>query len=103
LQFQEDAKKLEELADKLANTEARYTDRQKTFWHSLWYHVGDTKDTLDAWVALIPNEYGLAVVKTGLAVVFKVCLCSLANVHGLRSFSWPKNLQKDDKGSKRRS
>jgi hypothetical protein len=74
LQFQEDAKKLEELADKLANTEARYTDRQKTFWHSLWYHVGDTKETLDAWVALIPNEYGLAVVKTGLAVVFKVCL-----------------------------
>ncbi|KAH1912894.1 hypothetical protein KXV92_009726 [Aspergillus fumigatus] len=31
----------------------------------------DTKDTLDPWVALIPNEYGLAVVKTGLAVVFK--------------------------------
>ncbi|GFF70747.1 hypothetical protein IFM62136_07911 [Aspergillus lentulus] len=72
LQFQEDAKQLDELADKLADTEARYTDRQKTFWHSLWYHVGDTKDTLDAWVALIPNEYGLAVVKTGLAVVFKL-------------------------------
>ncbi|KAH2192370.1 hypothetical protein KXW59_007024 [Aspergillus fumigatus] len=58
LQFQADAKKLEELAN-------------ETFWHSLWYHVGDTKDTLDPWVALIPNEYGLAVVKTGLAVVFK--------------------------------
>ncbi|KAH2459094.1 hypothetical protein KXW63_001861 [Aspergillus fumigatus] len=56
LQFQADANQLEELANE--------PDRHKTFWHSLWYHVGDTKDTLDPWVALIPNEYGLAVVKT---------------------------------------
>lgn len=84
LQFQEDAKKLEELAEKLANKEAQYTNRQKTFWHSLWYYIGDAKDTLDGWVALIPNEYGLVVVKTGLAVIFKVYLAVRPDIHMLK-------------------
>lgn len=34
--------------------------------------VGKNKDLIDPWVSLIPNEYGLAVVKTAMAIVLKV-------------------------------
>ncbi|PSR97133.1 hypothetical protein BD289DRAFT_426517 [Coniella lustricola] len=39
--------------------------------------VGKNKDAIDPWVSLIPNEYGLAVVKTAMAIALK-----LAERHG---------------------
>ncbi|OJJ50410.1 hypothetical protein ASPZODRAFT_129035 [Penicilliopsis zonata CBS 506.65] len=72
LEFPENAKQLEQLSAKLAGAEEGYKDRGRGFWHSIWYKIGEADDVVDTWVSLIPNEYGLAVVKTGLAVVFKL-------------------------------
>lgn len=60
------------LAEKIAALEGTYKKRQEGFWHRLWYGIGDKKEIAEAWIGLIPNEYGLAVVKTGIAVLFKV-------------------------------
>jgi len=43
------------------------------FWGKIWYNLGSAKDAIDPWIALIPNEYGLAAVKMGVAVLLKVC------------------------------
>ncbi|PWY83637.1 hypothetical protein BO70DRAFT_361719 [Aspergillus heteromorphus CBS 117.55] len=72
LEFPNDADKLEKLSERLAGAEDRYKGQKKGFWHSIWYHVGDGQEVVSNWLALIPNEYGLAVVKTGLAVVIKL-------------------------------
>ncbi|PLB53482.1 hypothetical protein P170DRAFT_435110 [Aspergillus steynii IBT 23096] len=72
LELPENAAKLEELSERLAGAEDQYKERKNGRWHSIWYSIGEGKDMIDPWVALIPNEYGLAVVKTGLAVVFKL-------------------------------
>ena len=62
----------EELSEKIIMTESNYKTETDGFWHRLWYGIGDANDAATAWVALIPEAYGLAIVKTGLAVVFKV-------------------------------
>lgn len=62
----------EDLCDKILASERQYEESTQGFWHRLWYKTGDSTQALDGWVALIPEAYGLAVVKTGLAVVFKV-------------------------------
>lgn len=61
------------LSEKISETETGYSDTKNGFWHRLWYNIGESEDICHAWVALIPDSYGLAVVKTGLAVVFQVC------------------------------
>lgn len=62
------------LCEKITDTKAKYNDSKSGIWHTIWYKMGGYKDTLDGWTALIPEQYGLAVVKTGIAVIFKVCL-----------------------------
>ncbi|KAF8855714.1 hypothetical protein BDZ45DRAFT_625997, partial [Acephala macrosclerotiorum] len=62
----------DQLGEKINKTQTQYKDSTDGFWHSLWYGMGDAKDAIDPWVSLIPEAYGLAVVKTGLAVVFKL-------------------------------
>jgi len=59
------------LSEKICQTECGYSDTLNGFWRKIWYNIGETEDICHAWVALIPDEYGLAVVKTGLAVVFQ--------------------------------
>ncbi|KAL9116541.1 MAG: hypothetical protein Q9187_006933, partial [Circinaria calcarea] len=59
------------LVEKISQTQTKYKDSTDGFWHSLWYNIGDAKDAMDPWLAIIPEAYGLAVVKAGLAVVFK--------------------------------
>jgi len=64
----------DKLGDRINQMQTKYKDSTDGFWHRLWYGIGDAKDAIDPWVSLIPEAYGLAVVKTGLAVVFKVRL-----------------------------
>lgn len=52
--------------------EKAYRKSKEGFWHRFWYGMGNEKEVAKVWLDLIPNEYGLAVVKTGIAVVFKV-------------------------------
>ncbi|KAL4784387.1 hypothetical protein BJX76DRAFT_357119 [Aspergillus varians] len=72
LRFQQDAKRVEELTDILTESQNQYENRQGGFWRSIWHGIGDDGGAMDGWIALIPNEYGFAVVKLGLAVVFKL-------------------------------
>lgn len=72
IKFEDDAARLTEISERLSSIEDGFVAGKSGFWHSLWGHLGDGNWALDGWIALIPNDYGLAVVKTGLAVVFKV-------------------------------
>lgn len=60
------------LCDKILNTQNEYTERQQSSWRRIWHGVGKASENVDVWVGWIPDEFGLAVVKTGLALVIKV-------------------------------
>ncbi|PWY85886.1 hypothetical protein BO94DRAFT_536021 [Aspergillus sclerotioniger CBS 115572] len=72
LQLPKNANELEQLSERLAGAEDRYNGEKNGFWHSIWYNLGEGEEVISNWIGLIPNEYGLAIVKTGLAVVFKL-------------------------------
>ncbi|KAK5989777.1 hypothetical protein PT974_08038 [Cladobotryum mycophilum] len=38
----------------------------------MWYKIGDYNDVIDPWVSLIPDSYGLAVVKSAIAIILKL-------------------------------
>ncbi|KAE8449419.1 hypothetical protein EG329_008027 [Mollisiaceae sp. DMI_Dod_QoI] len=60
------------LCEKINQAQKGHTDATKGTWHSIWYKMGDAKNDLDGWLNIIPDAYGIAMVKTGLAVVFKL-------------------------------
>lgn len=60
------------LCDRIGEMEKAYRESKQRLWHRFWYGCGDVRDITEAWLDLIPNEYGLSVLKTGVAVVFKV-------------------------------
>lgn len=59
--------------DKLLSNHKDYTERQQGPWRRIWHGIGRASENVDVWVGWIPDEFGLAVVKTGLALVIKVC------------------------------
>lgn len=61
------------LCDQVLTTQQDYNEQIQGPWRRLWYGIGNTSEVVDAWIEVIPSEYGLAVVKTGVAVIFKVC------------------------------
>lgn len=61
-----------DMCDKVLRAQQDYTERQKSSWRKIWHGVGKASGNVDVWVGWIPDEFGLAVVKTGLAVVIKV-------------------------------
>ena len=66
--------KWEKLSNDMLKSQADFEDgKEGGFWGKIWYNLGGAKDAVDPWIALIPNEYGLAVVKMGVAVLLKVC------------------------------
>ncbi len=63
------------LCEKIGDMEKAYNKSREGLWYRLWYGMGDATETSKAWLDLIPDSYGMAVAKTGVAVVFKVgCL-----------------------------
>lgn len=62
----------DDLTDKIINAEKDYDKQGQEIWHRMWHGIGNASEVVDAWSEVIPNEYGLAVVKTAVAVVFKV-------------------------------
>jgi hypothetical protein len=60
------------VAEQIAKMEKGYSSHKQGFWHSLWYKAGSHEASLNAWASLIPDEYGLGVVKGGLAIIFMV-------------------------------
>lgn len=65
----------DDLTKSLLAAEEDYEDRGKDRWRRIWYGLGDKAELATPWIEIIPNEYGLAVVKTGVAVILKVCVC----------------------------
>lgn len=63
----------ETVCDKVLSTQKDYTERQQGPWRRIWHGIGKASENVDVWVGWIPDEFGLAVVKTGLALVIKVC------------------------------
>ncbi|KAK0720869.1 hypothetical protein B0H67DRAFT_206322 [Lasiosphaeris hirsuta] len=50
--------------------------------------VGERTDVIDPWVCLIPDSYGLSVIKSAVAILLKVrvrCQCASASRKTLRS------------------
>jgi len=70
---QTDPVQWETLTEKILTSQQDYEASQQGFWRKIWHGIGGAKDAIDPWVALIPNDFGLAVVKTGVAVLCKVC------------------------------
>ncbi|KAI3340822.1 hypothetical protein F4824DRAFT_517265 [Ustulina deusta] len=60
------------LCDRIGDMEKAYRESKQGLWHRFWYGCGDVRDITEAWLDLIPNEYGLSVLKAGVAVVFKL-------------------------------
>jgi hypothetical protein len=60
------------LCDKIAAMEKSYTQSRQGLWHRLWYGMADNKDIVEAWVDLIPDDFGLSVIKAGVAIIFKL-------------------------------
>ncbi|KAH6686736.1 hypothetical protein F5X68DRAFT_261749 [Plectosphaerella plurivora] len=58
------------ISEQIAKMEKGYSNHKEGFWHSLWYKAGSHEESLNAWAGLIPDEYGLGVVKGGLAIIF---------------------------------
>ncbi|KAL3441062.1 hypothetical protein BJX65DRAFT_14747 [Aspergillus insuetus] len=62
----------EDMLEQIQEMEATYRGRKSGFWHSIWHKAGENRGEIEGWVVLIPDTCGLAVVKVGLAVVFKL-------------------------------
>ncbi|KAK3293848.1 uncharacterized protein B0H64DRAFT_398821 [Chaetomium fimeti] len=60
------------LPDKIGALEKGYCDTKQGLFHKLWYNMGDKRDIVEAWLDVIPDSYGVCVVKAGIAVVFKL-------------------------------
>jgi hypothetical protein len=60
------------LSDKIGEMEMAYKKTKEGFWHRLWYRMGNNQEIVSAWLDLIPSEYGLSVIRAGIAVIFKV-------------------------------
>lgn len=63
----------DDLTESLLAAEQDYEDRGKERWRRIWYGLGDKADVTTPWIDIIPNEYGLAIVKSGVAMILKVC------------------------------
>ncbi|KAJ0106752.1 hypothetical protein J7T55_001276 [Diaporthe amygdali] len=64
-------------ARNLLAAEKDYEDQGKDRWHRIWYGMADKTELVTPWIEIIPNEYGLAIVKAGVAVILKLAKKSL--------------------------
>ncbi|KAL8387243.1 hypothetical protein RB595_010051 [Gaeumannomyces hyphopodioides] len=67
-----DATRWETLGEDIIETSQDFEASKSGFWYKIRYGVGDAKGAVDPWFTLIPSDYGLANVKAGVAVLFKL-------------------------------
>jgi hypothetical protein len=91
----------EALYDDIATAEAKASDSDNgplEIFNKMILKIGENSDSVDPWIHLIPNSYGLCVVKSGFALLLSVCtrLCSEwwveANIH-----RWQRLIQRQDR------
>ncbi|KAK4150083.1 hypothetical protein C8A00DRAFT_46436 [Chaetomidium leptoderma] len=61
--------KWDDLSEKIGLMEKQCKGARMGLWHSLWHKMGQSQEAADAWIAFIPDDYGLSVVKAGLALL----------------------------------
>jgi hypothetical protein len=72
----------DDLCNQIGEMEKGYSESREGLWHRFWYGM-DNMD-VEGWLDLvIPDEYGLSVIKAGIALVFKVGLPSRAGLTGV--------------------
>ena len=71
IQFSGDA--WDDLFDKLSDADSGYEDKTGVM-KLFWWKIGERREHIMPWVALIPDTSGLSVVKAGIALVLKVCI-----------------------------
>lgn len=72
---EDEVQKWNQLLDNLAESEFKATELKKgasRIFSRMLITIGENKETIDPWVNLIPNDYGLCIVKSGLLVLTKV-------------------------------
>ena len=47
------------LSEKIGHMERQFKTAKKGLWHSLWHKMGQRQQAAEAWMAFIPDEYGL--------------------------------------------
>ena len=74
----------EDLSEKIGSMEKQFKGTKRGLWHSLWHKMGQNQETADAWIAFIPDEYGLVrtVFIVGLLRVVRRTTPSMANIAG---------------------
>ncbi|KAL2266802.1 hypothetical protein VTJ83DRAFT_6154 [Remersonia thermophila] len=60
------------LYDRVRRLEKNYSEDSESRWQTLWYNMGRVSDRVNPWLELIPGDYGLGLLKTGIAVVLKL-------------------------------
>ncbi|KAK6823052.1 hypothetical protein RU639_006101 [Aspergillus parasiticus] len=61
--------------DRLAEAERKWATGDKgarAIFAKTWVKIGENKEIIDPWLNLIPDSYGLAVVKTGVALLLQL-------------------------------
>lgn len=66
-----------DLTESLLAAEKDYENQGQNRWHRLWYGLGGKAEVATPWIEIIPSEYGLEIVKTGVAVILQVCDCPI--------------------------
>jgi hypothetical protein len=61
LQDAHDAYMWHDLSEKIGRMEKQVKGAKNGFWHSLWYKMGQNQEAADAWIAFIPDDYGLVI------------------------------------------
>lgn len=72
---EDEVQKWNQLLDKLAEAESKAEDFKKgasRIFSRMLITIGENKEAIDPWVNLVPNDYGLCIVKLGLLVLLKV-------------------------------
>jgi hypothetical protein len=70
----------EALYDDLAGAEAKASESDNgplEVFNKMVLKIGEKSDAVDPWISLIPDAYGLCVVKSGFALLLNVCITSL--------------------------
>ncbi|PYH94010.1 hypothetical protein BO71DRAFT_441273, partial [Aspergillus ellipticus CBS 707.79] len=70
----------ETLYDRLSEAETEWQSTghgARGLFATVWMKIGENRELVDPWINLIPDNYGLAVVKMGVAVVFKLAAHSV--------------------------
>lgn len=70
IQFSNDA--WDDLFEKICGTESETEEKNRNVRRLFWYKMGNKREHILPWLALIPDAYGLEVIKAAVALVLKV-------------------------------